>query len=192
VDGLKFERYGYGMAKGMAVTFKHLFRKWITTQYPEQKITVSRRLRGTDIIWEKESCIACSLCVSACPIGCIIMDTSRGDDKKLKVDYISIDFGLCIFCGLCVEACPTKKSLFMSYSYERTTYRCTNCDIREGLTPSDKRCKELLLENDELLETKVRKPSGYARPDIAAILPEQELLLEKTSYLEDYRNRKNK
>ncbi|MBG7617256.1 MAG: 4Fe-4S binding protein, partial [Chloroflexi bacterium] len=78
----------------MAVTFKHLFRKWITTQYPEQKITVSRRLRGTDIIWEKESCIACSLCVSACPIGCIIMDTSRGDDKKLKVDYISIDFGL--------------------------------------------------------------------------------------------------
>jgi NAD(P)H-quinone oxidoreductase subunit I len=186
---LRFERYGKGIAKGLAVTFKHLFRKWITVQYPEQKLNMSKRIRGTDIVWDRESCIACSQCARACPIGCIDMLTSRGEDKKLKVDHISIDFGLCIFCGLCVEVCPTKKSLFMSYNYERTSYRCSNCQPREGFSASDKRCKELILSNDELLASKDRVRSAYYRPDIEPDLPKQTLLLEQTKYSEDFKKR---
>ena len=186
---MRFDRYGRGIIKGLRVTLKHLFRKWITTQYPEQKLAVSRRIRGNDIIWDRESCIACSQCARACPIGCIDMVTSRGEDKKLKVDHIAIDFGLCIFCGLCVEACPTKKSLFMSYTYERTTYRCTGSQPEEGLSRSDSRCKELILANDELLASATRQPSGYYRPEIEEKLPKQTLLIEQSKYIEDIRKR---
>ena len=189
---MRFERYGTGIAKGMALTFKHLFRKWITVQYPEQKLVMSRRIRGTNIIWDKETCTGCKACDRACPVGCIEIEVSRGEDRKLKVDYIGIDMGLCIFCGLCVEACPTGNSLYMAYNYERTTYRCTDISCAyEGveLTPSDKRCGELLFANDDLLLSEGKQMSGYARPEVAKILPEQTLLVNQTQYLEDLKKR---
>ena len=33
--------------KGMALTFKHLFKEKVTTQYPEEKAPISPRWRGT-------------------------------------------------------------------------------------------------------------------------------------------------
>jgi NAD(P)H-quinone oxidoreductase subunit I len=185
-----FERYGKGIAKGMVVTFKHLLRKWVTTQYPEQKLNVSRRIRGTDIIWVEKDCIACQACARACPVGCIDMQVSRGEDKKLKVDFISIDFSLCIFCGLCIEPCPPGNAIYMSYNYERTTYLCS--DIRaqfEGITPSDKRCKELIVANKDLEMAEGKRKSAYYRPDENENLPRQTLLLEQLQYLDDLRKR---
>ncbi len=159
---MKFERYGIGIAKGMALTLKHLFRRPITTQYPEERLTVSRRTRGNELVWDGERCIACSLCAKACPHGCIDIVTSRGEDKKLVVDKLDVDIGLCIFCGLCVEACP-KEALFMGYAFERASYRRQDLVLsKEDLSPSDK-----------------RQPSGYARPKIEATLPRQTLLLDK-------------
>jgi NAD(P)H-quinone oxidoreductase subunit I len=185
-----FEHYGKGIAKGMAVTFKHFARKWITTQYPEQKLNMSRRIRGTDIIWVRETCIACQACARACPVGCIDMQVSRGEDKKLKVDFISIDFSLCIFCGLCIEPCPPGNAIYMSHSYERTTYRCTDISAgHEGLTPSDKRCKELLVANEDLEMAEGKRQSAYGRPDEHEKLPRQTLLLEQQQYLDDMRKK---
>lgn len=43
-----------------------------------------------------DSCVACGLCVEACPTNCI----SEGNP------YV-IDEGACVSCGLCAEACPT-------------------------------------------------------------------------------------
>jgi NADPH-dependent glutamate synthase beta subunit-like oxidoreductase len=70
------ERYGNGIAKGMAVTLKHLFRHPVTTQYPEQKLIVSRRTRGNELIWQQEQCSGCSTCAKSCPQGVIKIETS--------------------------------------------------------------------------------------------------------------------
>ncbi|ACZ61929.1 NuoI/complex I 23 kDa subunit family protein [Dehalococcoides mccartyi] len=175
---------GGGILKGMRLTFKHLFRPWITAQYPEEKLTMSKRIRGTQVIWVKETCIACLACARACPVKAINMEVSRGEDRKLKVDHMSIDFGLCVFCGLCVESCPTKNAIYMGYGYETTTYRCTNIAKAEGQSRSECRCRELILTGDELAPSATRILSGYDRPEAAEKLAEQTLLINKKGYFE--------
>ncbi len=73
---MKFERYGIGIAKGLALTFKHVVRKPITTQYPEERLTVSRRTRGNELAWDKGKCTGCYTCARSCPHGCIDIATS--------------------------------------------------------------------------------------------------------------------
>jgi NADPH-dependent glutamate synthase beta subunit-like oxidoreductase/formate hydrogenlyase subunit 6/NADH:ubiquinone oxidoreductase subunit I len=87
---LKFERYGIGIAKGMKVTFENLLRKPVTTQYPEEKLTVSRRIRGTELIWNEERCSGCATCAKSCPQGTI----------KIKT------FNNGIVTAPCSQACP--------------------------------------------------------------------------------------
>ena len=159
---MKFEHYGIGIAKGMALTFKHLFRKPITTQYPEERLTISRRTRGNELVWDKERCTGCATCAKSCPEGCIEIITSRGEENNYIVDKFEVDMGRCIFCGLCVEACPFD-ALFMGYAYERARYRR----------------QELVMDKEALLLSGERQPSGYARPKIEAGLPRQTLLLDR-------------
>lgn len=159
---MKFERYGKGIAKGMSVTLKYFFRRPITTQYPEQRLSVSRRIRGNQLIWDKDKCIACSACSRACPAGCLTVVTSRDENKKLKVDKFEQDIGICISCGLCVEACP-QKNLFMSCDYEKSAYNR----------------KKFILSGDDLLESEKRKPSGYFSLENEAKLPKQTLLIDR-------------
>ena len=159
---MKHEQWGKGIAKGMKVTAQHLFRKPITTQYPEEKLNVSRRIRGNQLIWIKEECTGCSSCQRACPVGCLKLTTSRGEDKKLHVDKFAVDIGLCISCGLCVEACP-KKNLLMSTDYEKYSYN------RKGFE----------LTGDDLAPSEKRKASGYYSPENEAKLPKQTLLIDR-------------
>lgn len=74
---MRFERYGIGIAKGMALTFRHLFHKPITTQYPEERLNVSRRIRGNELAWDKEKCTGCYTCAQSCPHGVIEIVTSE-------------------------------------------------------------------------------------------------------------------
>lgn len=159
---MKLKNFGEGIAKGMAVTMKNALRRPITTQYPEQKLNVSRRTRGNQIVWDRDRCIACSMCARACPVGCIDMVTSRDENKKLKVDKMDYDAGLCIFCGLCVEACP-QKCLFMSADYEKSRYSV----------------KDFKLKKEDILMTEKSKPSGYYSPLNEAKLPKQTLLIDR-------------
>jgi NAD(P)H-quinone oxidoreductase subunit I len=156
-------RPNFGIPKGLLVTLKNLIRHPVTVQYPDERLVISRRARGTDIIWNKDTCIACRACERACPTKAISIDVSRGEDKKLKVDRFQIDFGVCIACGLCVESCPVEDALYMSYSYERAVYR------REDLISS----------GDELLPGEGKQPSGYAHPEVEKTLTLQTLLLDK-------------
>jgi formate dehydrogenase beta subunit len=72
---LKLDLYGNGIAKGMALTLRTLFRRPITTQYPEERLNVSRRIRGNELIWHEEQCSGCTNCARTCPIGVIHIHT---------------------------------------------------------------------------------------------------------------------
>jgi len=97
--------YGLGIAKGLLMTLRHLFRRPFTVQYPEEVRHIPPRAR-TNLLWFDERCTGCSTCAQACPDGCILVVTSPREDGSLNKDRYEIDFRLCMFCGLCVEACP--------------------------------------------------------------------------------------
>jgi NAD(P)H-quinone oxidoreductase subunit I len=160
---LKLDNYGKGIIKGMVVTFNHLFRHPITTQYPEQRLTTSRRIRGNELIWDRNKCTGCATCAKACPQGAIkIVTTANTVDNNYTIDKYEVDTGYCIQCGLCVEVCPFY-ALFLGYSFELAKYR------RGELIQVD----NMLLANDK------RPVSGYMYPDIAAQLPPQTLLIDR-------------
>ncbi len=160
---MKFERYGLGIAKGLMVTIRHLFRHPVTSQYPEQWLNPSRRTRGNELIWSQEKCTGCGTCAKACPQGVIEITTSTNQvGNKYAVEKYQVDTGYCIQCGLCVESCPFQ-ALYMGYSYECAKYR-------RG---------ELVQSKEVMMETPDRKVSGYFYPERAAKLPKQTLLLEK-------------
>jgi NADH-quinone oxidoreductase chain I len=160
---LKFERYGIGIIKGLSVTIRHLIRHPTVDQYPEQRLNISRRFRGNELIWSREKCTGCGTCAKTCPQGAIeIVTATNLAENKYEVEKYQVDTGYCIQCGLCVEACPYD-ALFMGYSYERAQYR-------RG---------DLVQTNDELLESPERPVSGYFHPEIAKKLPRQTLLVER-------------
>ena len=97
--------YGIGIAKGMLMTMRTLFRPPTTVQYPEETRHIPPRAR-TNLLWFEERCTGCSTCAQACPDGCILVATTPREDGSLNIDRYEIDFRLCMYCGLCVEACP--------------------------------------------------------------------------------------
>ena len=151
------------MLKGLALTFRHLFRSPITVEYPEQGLTFSRRFRGYELVWDVGRCTGCATCAKSCPQGNIEIVTSRGSDNTYKVEKFEVDSGRCMFCGLCVEACPYE-ALFMGCGYERASYQ-------RG---------QLVLSKEELEPSSERQPSGYARPKVEALMPRQTLLIDRT------------
>jgi len=161
---LKFERYGLGLARGMLVTFRHLLRRPVTVQYPEERPVPAKRIRGNELVWNNVKCVVCTSCAKACPQGAIKMVTTvdPANPNRLSVTRIEVDTGYCIQCGICVESCPYN-ALHMSYAYEKAQYRR----------------KELVQSNDELLATPERRASAYMHPDIEPELPEQTLLVDK-------------
>jgi NAD(P)H-quinone oxidoreductase subunit I len=160
---LKLDRYGNGLAKGLTVTFKHLFRHPITTQYPEERLTPSKRTRGNELVWDNVKCTGCTSCARSCPQGAIRIVTSvNPGQKRYGVVRIEVDTGYCISCGLCVEACPYR-ALYMGYSYERAKYR------RGDLVQAD----------EMLLASPGRPASSYMYPKKDKDLPEQTLLVYK-------------
>jgi NADH-quinone oxidoreductase chain I len=160
---VKFERYGLGLVKGMMITLRHLARHPVVTQFPEQRLHISRRSRGNELIWSREKCTGCATCAKACPQGAIeIVTSTNTETNKYDVETYRVDTGYCIQCGLCVEACPYD-AVYLGYSFERARYR------RE----------DLVQEGDGMAESAARPVSAYFHPELAEKLPRQTLLVEK-------------
>ncbi|MEV6975556.1 NADH-quinone oxidoreductase subunit NuoI [Kitasatospora sp. NPDC093806] len=116
-----------GPAAGFGVTFKAMFKKRLTEQYPEQKKPTAPRFHGRHQLNRHpdglEKCVGCELCAWACPADAIYVE---GADNREEERYspgerygavYQINYARCILCGLCIEACPTR-ALTMTNEYE--------------------------------------------------------------------------
>ena len=59
------------LAKGFSVTFRNLWRKTTTENYPDEPVHFQPRYRGIHVLQRDEDglekCVACFLCSAACP-----------------------------------------------------------------------------------------------------------------------------
>ncbi len=53
----------------------------------------------------RKTCMACKICVDACPVSCI-ETASCGTDKDPHGYPFLADAAACISCGQCAEECP--------------------------------------------------------------------------------------
>ncbi|MGX5175001.1 NADH-quinone oxidoreductase subunit NuoI [Aliikangiella sp. IMCC44653] len=99
------------LLKGLSVTWKNMFRKKVTVQYPEEKTPQSPRFRGLHALRTypngEERCIACKLCEAVCPAAAITIEAGpRESDGTRRTTKYEIDLFKCIYCGFCEESCP--------------------------------------------------------------------------------------
>ncbi|MCX6644738.1 MAG: NADH-quinone oxidoreductase subunit I [bacterium] len=101
----------WGIRAGLYITARHLFRKKITVQYPEQKIPIDSTYRAKlSLLFEPgtgaDICISCLQCKNICPVECITIIPKVDENKKRHVGTFDVDLSKCLFCGMCEEVCP--------------------------------------------------------------------------------------
>ncbi len=131
--------YLVAIIKGLLITLKHLFRKKVTIQFPEQVREMSPVYRGQHMLKRdeqgRENCTACGLCALSCPAEAITMKAAerKPEEKHLYreekyAEIYEINMLRCIFCGLCEEACPkdaiylTESKVLVPANYEREDF----------------------------------------------------------------------
>jgi NADH-quinone oxidoreductase subunit I len=116
------------LCTGMAVTFRHMFRRPVTQEYPHVEPKLSSAFRSAIQLVRFDAtgthdCIACMQCVNICPSFCIAIDGTRHEGVKGKrASEFKVDYALCSVCGLCIDVCPTQ-TLEYSRIYDVAGYR---------------------------------------------------------------------
>jgi NADH-quinone oxidoreductase subunit I len=150
--------YLWNIMKGMAITFRHIFMKKPTINYPEQKRTFSDVFRGLHVLNRdeegRERCTACGLCAVACPAEAITMEAAErlpGEENLYKEEKYAAKYEInmlrCIFCGLCEEACP-KDAIYLSQTFAPANY------ARSGF---------IYKKEDLLIPDPVKEPEAFAK-----------------------------
>lgn len=144
--------------RGMSITFRHMFRKKPTVNFPEKQRPFSRVFRGMHILNRdeegRERCTACGLCAVACPAEAITMEAAErkpGEENLYREEKYAARYEInmlrCIFCGLCEEACP-KDAIYLT----------------ETFTPADYNRKNFIYDKSDLLiPDPVTDPEGFAK-----------------------------
>lgn len=146
------------IAKGMAITMSHFFKKKPTIKYPEQKRQFSAVFRGVQILNRdeegRERCTACGLCAVACPAEAITMEAAErqvGEEHLYREEKYASKYEInmlrCIFCGLCEEACP-KDAIYLTQTFAPANY------ARKGF---------IYGKEDLLIPNPVKEPEAYAK-----------------------------
>ncbi len=135
---------------GMGETWKELWTKKVTAEYPENRKTtlfVSDRWRATLTMPHDENnehaCTSCKVCETNCPNGTIqviqkVIETEEGKKKKVLDRYL-YDLGMCTFCNLCVLTCPSDAIVF-SKDFENATF--TRDRLKEQLNKEGSKLRE--------------------------------------------------
>src|ERR1051325_1885724 len=92
---------------GLALNFRHIFRKKRTMQYPEQKLPVLPGYRGAPTLVKDEDgherCVACQLCEFVCPSRAIRItpeeypENAKWNKIEKKPKEFDIDMIRCIY-----------------------------------------------------------------------------------------------
>lgn len=112
--------YGLGLAKGMGITMKRLFKKKVTEQYPEVKPNLPSRSHGS-FGFDFDKCISCNLCANACPNGVIRVDAKKDENGKKALEQYNMNLGYCLYCGFCTKACPTQ-AIYFKTEFDNVCY----------------------------------------------------------------------
>ena len=138
----------FDMLRGMALTFRYLFYRRVTVDYPYEKGSLSARFRGEHALRRypsgEERCIACKLCEAVCPAQAITIEAEEQADGSRRTTRYDIDMTKCIYCGLCEESCPVD-AIVEGPHFEYAT------ETREELIYD----KERLLDNGDRWEQQI-------------------------------------
>lgn len=140
----------WSMVKGLKVTGGQFLKPQVTVHYPRQEVANLASFRGPlQLVAKpkdpaKPKCIACLMCVSVCPSGCLMVLKAKppkptpeeeaaakaaqeAGEKPAKKPApkeparFIYDYSLCSLCGLCAENCPVSSLSFSENIYLTAT-----------------------------------------------------------------------